>query len=192
MIDKLTPIEKLTTIEPPRPPEGEQDRAVGSYGIFRRWRPLKFIIAAAFVLIALVAVIPGWIQKWLWMRQLGYVGVFWTIWSVRWELFAAAFVVALLYLGINLRFAQRNGAAFSGGKLRSPSTVAAELGIQISPRALKLATAAIAAAAALSFAAIFYAQWDTYLRFRYGGSFGIIRSSLRSRYRVLSVPPALL
>ena len=33
MIDKLTPIEKLTTIEPPRPPEGEQDRAVGSYRI---------------------------------------------------------------------------------------------------------------------------------------------------------------
>ena len=134
---------------------------------------MKFIIAAAFVLIALVAVIPGWIQKWLWMRQLGYVGVFWTIWSVRWELFAAAFVVALLYLGINLRFAQRNGAAFSGGKLRSPSTVTAELGIQISPRALKLATAAIAVAAGLSFAAIFYTQWDTYLRFRYGGSFGI-------------------
>ena len=173
MIDELTPIEKLTTIEPPRPPEGEQGRAVGSYGISPSWRPLKFIIAAAFVLIAFVAVIPGWIQKWLWMRQLGYVGVFWTIWSVRWELFAAAFVVALLYLGINLRFAQRNGAAFSGGKLRSPSTVAAELGIQVSPRALKLATAAIAAVAGLSFAAIFYTQWDTYLRFRYGGSFGL-------------------
>ena len=33
MIDKLTPIEKLTTIEPPRPPEGEQVAAVGNYGI---------------------------------------------------------------------------------------------------------------------------------------------------------------
>jgi uncharacterized membrane protein (UPF0182 family) len=107
------------------------------------------------------------------MRQLGYVGVFWTIWSVRWELFAAAFVVALLYLGINLRYAQKNGAALSGGKLRSPPTVAAELDIQLSPRALKLATAAIASAAGLGFAAVFYTQWDTYLRFRYGPSFGI-------------------
>jgi len=87
--------------------------------------------------------------------------------------FAAAFVVALLYLGINLRFAQRNAAALSGGKLKGPSTVAGELGIQVSPRALKLATAAIAAAAGLAFAAIFYTQWDTYLRFRYGGSFGL-------------------
>jgi hypothetical protein len=167
MSDKLTPIAKLITIEPPRAPEGEQGRTVGSYGIFRRWPPLKFVIAAAFVLIALLAVIPDWIQKWLWMRQLGYVGIFWTIWSVRWELFAAAFVVALLYLGINLRFAQRNGAVFSGGELRSPSTVAAELGIQVSPGVLKLATAAIATVASLGFAAIFYTQWDTYLRFRY-------------------------
>jgi uncharacterized membrane protein (UPF0182 family) len=173
MIDKLTPIEKLTTIEPPRPPEGEQGGAVGSYGIFLRWRPLKFIIAAAVVLIGLVSFIPGWIQKWLWMRQLGYVGVFWTIWSVRWELSVVAFVVALLYLGINLRFALRNGAAFSAGKSRTTSTVAAELGIRISPKALKLATAAIAAIAGLVFAAIFYSQWDTYLRFRYGGSFGV-------------------
>ena len=172
MIDKVTAIEKMTTIEPPRP-EGEQERAAGRYGMFRRWRLLKFIIAAAFVLIALCAVIPGWIQKWLWMRQLGYIGVFWTIWSVRWGLFAAAFLVALLYSGINLRFAQKNGAALSGGKLRSPSTVAAELGIHVSPRALKLATAAIATAVGLSFAAIFYNQWDTYLRFRYGASFGI-------------------
>ena len=38
-----------------------------------------FIITAVFVLIALVAFIPSWIQKWLWMRQLGYTGVFWTI-----------------------------------------------------------------------------------------------------------------
>jgi uncharacterized membrane protein (UPF0182 family) len=93
---------------------------------------------------------------------------------VRWELFALAFVVALLYLWINLRLAARNGATFRADTLRSESTVAAKLGIQIAPVVLKLATAAVAAvAAALIFAFIFYAQWDTYLRFRYGGSFGL-------------------
>jgi len=165
-------IDKPLHVAPPRPPAIEPRSVVVNYR-FPRWRPLKFIIPAAVVLIALVVFIPGWIQKWLWMRQLGYAGVFWTTWSIRWELFAAAFVVALLYLGINLRLAQRNGAAFTGGKFRSPSTIAAELGIQVSPRALKLATAGIAVIAALGFAAIFYAQWDTYLRFRYGGSFGL-------------------
>ena len=165
-------IEKPLHIETPRPPAIEPRSVIVNYH-FPRWRPLKFIIAALVLLIALVVVIPGWIQKWLWMRQVGYAGIFWTIWSVRWELFAAAFVVALLYLWANLRLAQRNGAAFSGGKFRNPSTVAAELGIRISPMAVKVATAAIAAAAALAFAAIFYAQWDTFLRFRYGGSLGL-------------------
>ena len=165
-------IEKPLHSEPPRPPAFEPRSVVVNYR-FPRWRPLKFIIAAAIVLLALVAFIPGWIQKWLWMRQLGYAGIFWTIWSVRWELFAAAFVVALLYLAINLRLAQRNGAVFSGGYLRGPSTVAAELGLRISPRGLKLATAAASAVGALAFAAIFYTQWDTYIRFRYGGSLGL-------------------
>jgi uncharacterized membrane protein (UPF0182 family) len=45
--------------------------------------------------------------------------------------------------------------------------------IQVSATILKLAMGAIAAIAALIFAVIFYAQWDTYLRFRYGGSFGL-------------------
>jgi len=164
-------IEKPLHLEPPRPPAIERRAVVVNYR-FPRWRPLRFIIAAVVVLIALMAIIPGWVQKWLWMRQVGYAGVFWTIWSVRWELFAAAFVVALLYLGINLRLALRNGAAFSGGESRRP-TIAAELGIQVSPRVLTLATAAITVAAALVFAAIFYAQWDTFLRFRYGGSLGL-------------------
>jgi uncharacterized membrane protein (UPF0182 family) len=165
-------IEKPLHIEPPRPPAIEPRSVVVNYR-FPRWRPLKSIIAAVVLLIALIAFIPGWIQKWLWMRQLGYAGVFWTIWSVRWELSVAAFVVALLYLGINLRLAQRNGAASSAGKSTTPSTVAAELGIRISPMTLKLGTAAIAVAAALVFAAIFYMQWDTFLRFRYGGSLGV-------------------
>ena len=46
------------------------------------------------------------------------------------------------------------------------------LAVQLAPTVLKLATGTIAAIAALFFALIFYAQWDTYLRFRYGGSFG--------------------
>ena len=94
---------------------GEKHSAAGTYHIFRRWRPLKLFIVGAVVLIALLAVISGLIQKGLWMRQLGYTGVFWTLLSLRWELFCVAFVVALLYLWINLRVAARNGATFRAG-----------------------------------------------------------------------------
>ena len=50
---------------------------------------------------------------------------------------------------------------------------AAQAGIDFSPRLLKLAVVVISAGVALFFAVGFYAQWDTYLRFRYGGSFGV-------------------
>jgi len=166
-------VEKPIHADQPRLPSGEEGRGIGHYGIFARWRTLKLIILATAALIAILAVISGYVQKGLWMGQLGYSGVFWTLFSLRWELFAAAFVVALLYLWINLRFAARNGATFRAGNLTSESAVAAKLGFQISPVVLKVAMAAIAGAAALIFAVIFYGQWDTYLRFRYGGSFGL-------------------
>ena len=160
-------IEKPTHGEQPKRLAGEQS------GAFRLGRPLKLIIVAAAVLIALLVVISGWLQKWLWMRQVGYSGVFWTLLALRWELFCVAFVVALLYIWINLGVAARNVGTFRVGNLTSEPTVAAKLGIQVSPTLLKLVMAAIAAVAAVNFAALFYAQWDTYLRFRYGGSFGL-------------------
>ena len=164
-------IEKPTHSEQPELPADEQVRPVGSNRIVGRWRTLKLIILAAVVLIALLAVISGLIQKGLWMGQLGYSGVFWTLLSLRWGLFCAAFAVALLYLWINLRLAAKNGATFHAGHLTSESTISANLGFQISPVVLKIAMGTIAAVAALIFALIFYGQWDTYLRFRYGGSF---------------------
>ena len=157
----------------PRLLGSEKHRSAGSYRIFRRWSPLKLIVFAAIVLIALMAVISGWIQKELWMRQLGYTGVFWTLLSIGWELFCIAFLVVFPYLWINLRLAARNVATFRESNWTSESAAAAKIGAQISPADLKLAVGALAAAAALIFAVIFYAQWDTYLRFRYGGSFGL-------------------
>ena len=164
-------IEKPTRGEQPELPAGEQVRPVGNHRIVGRWRTLKLIILAAVVLIAFLGFISGLIQKGLWMGQLGYSGVFWTLLSLRWGLFCAAFAVALLYLWINLLLAARNGATFRAGHLTSESTISANLGFQISPVVLKLAMGTIAAVAALIFALIFYGQWDTYLRFRYGGSF---------------------
>jgi len=179
-------IEQPPNIDPSKPvadgkPNGDESHnvirevqpRVGPPREGRPRRPIGLVIMGAISVIAILALIPSWIQKWLWMRQVGYSGIFWTLFSVRWELFCAAFVVALLYLWINLRVAARNGATFRAGSLTSESSVASTIGVQISPTVLKLATGAMATVAALFFALIFYAQWDTYLRFRYGGSFGL-------------------
>jgi uncharacterized membrane protein (UPF0182 family) len=166
-------IEKPIHVEQPRLLAREEGRAVGTSNIFRRWRSLKLILVAVFVLLALLAISSALLQKGLWMKQLGYSGVFWTLLSVRFGLFCAAFVVALLYLWINLRLAARNGATFGAGTLTSQFAVAAKLGIQISPTVVRLVMGTFAAAASLIFAFIFSGHWDTYLRFRYGGPFGL-------------------
>jgi len=94
-------------------------------------------------------------------------------------MFFSAFVFAFLYLWINLRQAARNSFALPGdGRAGRPAPLAetdalAQPGIDFSPRLLQLAVGVISAGVALFFAVGFYGQWDTYLRFRYGGSFGV-------------------
>jgi uncharacterized membrane protein (UPF0182 family) len=85
---------------------------------------------------------------------------------------SAAFVIVFLYLWSNVRLATRNSGTPRGG-LPIESAALAKLDIKIPPTAFRLATSIITAAAALVFAYIFYGQWDTYLRFRNGGSFGL-------------------
>jgi uncharacterized protein len=175
-------IEKPPNIEPSRPLADEKPNGAGGHHVIRETpprvgprvvRPMGLVFIGAILVIAILAFIPSGIQKWLWMRQLRYDGIFWTLFSVRWGLFCAAFVVALLYLWINLRLAVKNSATFSSGDLTGESPLPTNLGVQISPMVLKLAIGATAVVAALFYALTFYAKWDTYLRFRYGGSFGL-------------------
>ena len=68
-----------------------------------------FFPVAAILFIAFIAV-PGFLQKWLWMRQLDYAAIFWTLFSVRVALTAAAFAFAFVFLWLNLWQANRSGA----------------------------------------------------------------------------------
>ena len=183
--------EKPTHGERPRSLTGEKSRIGGNYRIFRRWRPLKLIILAALVLIALLAVSSGLIQKELWMRQLGYTGVFWTLLSLRWELFCAAFVVTFLYLWINLRFAAGNGPAFRSGSLTSESPLLRNRhpdlfrgfetghGRARRRRCPNLCGGLLLPVGYFSSLSLWWSLW-------------VVRSSLRGRCRVLSVPSPIL
>ena len=167
-------IDRPTRVEPSSPLTAETRIAAGNHHAFWRTQPPILVLTAVVIaLVAFLVVIAGFIQKFLWMRQVGYADIFWTILSVRWGLFGVAFVVAFAYLRINLQVLARNGAAFRAGNLRSESTVAANLGIRIPPAVLTLAMGAAAAGGALIYSLVFYGQWDTYLRFRYGASFGL-------------------
>ncbi|MGB7494566.1 MAG: UPF0182 family protein, partial [Candidatus Acidiferrum sp.] len=130
----------------------------------------------AFVVV--LAVLLGLVQKWLWMRQLEYAGIFWTLLSVKWGMFGVALILAFLYLWINLRFAvKRSDISQEHGPSPKVATASSEaarrLNIDLNPKLLVLATGVAVLFVSLIFAVSVSAQWDTYLRFRYGGSFGV-------------------
>ena len=77
---------------------------------------LKWLFpVAALLFIALIA-IPGFLQKWLWMRQLDYAGIFWTLFSVKVGLTCAAFAIAFLFLWLNVRQASKSGMGRTDSK----------------------------------------------------------------------------
>ena len=78
-------IENPSQIEPSRPLTMEIRSAPAGRKTVRQIHPLTLIIGGAAALIAILAVLAGLIQKWLWMRELGSAGVFWTIMSLRWD-----------------------------------------------------------------------------------------------------------
>ena len=142
--------------------------------------PMKYWITAGVLAVLLVGLlaIPQLLQKWLWMRQLDYAGVFWTLLSVKWGMACVAFIGVFLFLWLNIRAAVRNSFALHGYDTAKESgsgekTRAIEIGgFAFSGRVVMRSLPLIAAAVAAIFAVGFYTQWDTYLRFRYGGSCG--------------------
>jgi len=94
-------------------PSGEDPRQKGRNS--RLGFLLQLLIPAAILLLIAVGMVTGYLQKWLWMGQLHYTGIFWTLLSVQWTMFAVAFVFVFLFMWINLRQALRNSGAFAGG-----------------------------------------------------------------------------
>ena len=92
-------IEKQTIAERSGPLAVDKPRA--KHPPFRHLL-LLIIIGALLLVIALVTV-TGYVEKWLWMRQLDYASIFWTLLSVRWAMFCSAFAFACLFLWINHR-----------------------------------------------------------------------------------------
>jgi hypothetical protein len=158
----------------------------------RRYEPPKkrhllrwgLLSAAAFVIV--LAVLLGLIQKLLWMRELDYVGIFWTLLSVKWGMFVVALVFAFLYLWINARFAAKRidlspskvpplrvTTVSPAGKVLAAADALRGISTDLSPKLLMWASGVAVMFVSLMFAAAVSSQWDTYLRFRYGGSFGL-------------------
>jgi uncharacterized membrane protein (UPF0182 family) len=119
----------------------------------RRTTVALWIIVAGFIVFMIfLSDVTGFVEKWLWMDQLGYAQIFWEIFSLKWALFVVAFGCVLLSFWISLHFVARGFSRQDG---------------LTSFRCLL-----IAIVPAFIFALVYYPEWDTYLRFRWGGAFG--------------------
>jgi uncharacterized protein len=146
------------------------------------WRPRRHLFSliwfAAVGVILVLVVLAELIQKWLWMRQLHYLGIFWKLLSVQWAMFGVAFVCAFVFLWVNFRFAAKTiHALHRGNQLDRVAFLDApnprRINLDVDSKILALAMAVAAAFVSLLFALGVSSQWDTYLRFRYGGHFGL-------------------
>ena len=165
-VEKITPLKTELSVRVRRvlPP---------SIGFLVRWG-LFALIGIGIVL----SVVLGFVQKWLWMRQFDYVGIFWTILSGKWGIFAVTLIVSVLYLWLNLRFAARNidlddGESFFNKAFKHQADASRTINIDIRPRQLVFTIDFAIVVLSLMFALSVSGQWDTFLRFRYGGPFGI-------------------
>jgi hypothetical protein len=165
-------VEKITS-NPNEPLETAWKHLPPAVAFLLRWG-----IFALIAIVIVVSLVLGLVQKWLWMRQLDYEGIFWTLLSVKWGIFGVALLVSILYLWINLRLASRSidvseGSNFYSNAFQHPADTSRTINIDISSKLLVFAIDAGIVIVSLLFALSVSGQWDTYLRFRYSGSFGI-------------------
>ena len=138
----------------------------------------QYVIPGVILLLIAVGMVTGYLEKWLWMGQLHYTGIFWTLFSVQWTMYAACFAVVFLFIWINLRQALRNGGVPSGRgpmppALLPPTGDNLQLGQELTPHLLHSAIVVVSLGIAWLAASTFFGEWDTWLRFRYGGTFGV-------------------
>jgi len=141
-----------------------------------RQRTMKYILFAAFagiLFLSLLGFSAGTIQDWLWMRQLGYAVIFRRLLALRWVPAVLAFLFVLAATGLNLRFAVR-AIERIGRPVEDINifVLRAQRGNRIAPGGLKAVGLLGAGLAALVFAAIVHAEWDTFARFLWGGAVG--------------------
>ena len=135
-------------------------------------RVVGLLVSSVVLLIVIVFAISNGIQDWLWMRQVGYVAVFWRILSIKLVLAALAFVIAFFYLWLNLRFVIATLLRLRGNRIDGSVVLLTSQGIGFSAGWAKLGALLLAAIVGIAFGLAFYSQWNVLLRFHWATAFG--------------------
>jgi uncharacterized membrane protein (UPF0182 family) len=134
---------------------------------------LSASIGATIAIIILLSVTSGLTQQWLWMREVvGYLDIFYRLLTVKWALWGLSFLAVFFCCWINFNFAAAKVSAFYRAAVGDTSRIDTRGDLVVSSRFLKAGGVVISIVIALIFALTFHSEWDTYLRFRWGGAVG--------------------
>jgi len=133
-------------------------------------RPIKIILLIAVPLI-LLSISSSWIFEWMWLKEVGYSQIFWTLRGTQLALIAIAFIIAALYFTLNFRYlaGQLKFANLHGTPLQG---VEFDLGSMLAGNRIKQFFTLGALVMAFIFALSFYIRWDESLRFISSVEFG--------------------
>lgn len=133
-------------------------------------RTIRLFVIVAIPLFLFV-VSSSYVFEWLWLSELGYTQVFWTVRGTQVILTMLAFLIAGTYLVINFRYlADRlRSVSFVGTPLQNLNI---NLSIDSHHKQLKLFLTLIALFIAFVFSVGFYISWDESLRFIWNTPFG--------------------
>lgn len=133
-------------------------------------RLIKPVLIVAIPLI-LISISSSWIMEWLWLSELGYTQIFWTLKGTQITLTLCAMLVAGVYfvwnfrhLAEQLKFINLAGTPFQNIQL--------DLADASQQKMLKQLLTLAALALTLMFAFGFYMRWDESLRFIWSMPFG--------------------
>lgn len=136
--------------------------------ILKSSKTLFGLILIIFLALFILGGFSDWIVEYLWLDDLGYEQVFWTIKTTQILLLIGAFIVSLAYVLPNMTTLAKRFTTMNFGN--SPL---AQLNLhQISPRKIRNIFVGIGSVFSLFFSLAFFLQWDTYFRFHWDEVFG--------------------
>lgn len=137
----------------------------------RGYLPVIIVLAVFAALVALSKT-TGLIADWLWMGHVGYLEVFWGLFSIKVGLAAVSFAVAFAYFWANLWVVLSRVAPKIGGRRKIEFYTTRGQHVELSGPWLSFVPPALSLVPAFIAASSFLMHWNTFVMFRWGGDFG--------------------
>ncbi|MGD8427383.1 MAG: UPF0182 family protein [Balneolaceae bacterium] len=128
------------------------------------------IVITILLALFLLGAFTDWIIEWLWLGNLGYDEVFWTIKVTQTILLLSSLFIALLYILPNMHFLSKRFTGMDFGQ--SPL---AQFNLQnINPKKFRNFFYIMGSVISVFFSLAFFMQWDKYFRFHWNETIGTV------------------